>query len=280
MSDRDAALDDERMRTARSGALGPANSATKVIDLNRISRSHLETEPYQWAAVSELFAAADAAALAATFPRDHFKRVADHAGEKKHEYQVRSLIRMSAQSISGEKQLSHAWQALAHDLLSPAYRSAMSELTGIDLSAAELEVNVFHYPPGGLHGAHTDHPDKIVTHVLYFNECWNDDDGGCLLILKSSDLREIATRISPRVGNSAVLVRSDGSWHAVSQLVPTCQLSRRSLTATFFHPGCVSTTVWPRWDQALRSRFATRWRHLRDRLNGGDEASKRTAAYS
>src|SRR5450432_2316905 len=126
MSDRDAALGDELMRTARSGALSPANSATKVIDLNRISRSHLVAEPYQWAAVSELFAAADAAALAATFPRDHFKRVADHAGEKKHEYQVRSLIRMSAQSISSENHLSSVWQALAHDFLSPAYRSAMS----------------------------------------------------------------------------------------------------------------------------------------------------------
>ena len=180
-------------------------SGTEIIDLSRISRSHLETRPYRWTAVDGLFSAADAAALAATFPRDHFKRVADHAGEKKHEYQVRSLIRMSAQSVSGEKQLSSVWQALAHDFLSPAYRGAMSGLIGVDLSAAELEVNVFHYPPGGLHGAHTDNRDKIVTHVLYFNESWNDDDGGCLLILKSSDLREIVTRVSPIVGNSAVL---------------------------------------------------------------------------
>jgi SM-20-related protein len=272
MSDRDAARGDERMRTVRSGALNPANSATGVIDLDRISRSHLETEPYKWAAVSGLFTAADAAALAATFPRDHFKRVADRAGEKKHEYQVRALIRMSAQSISREKQLSGVWQALAHDFLSPTYRNAMSELTGIDLGAAELEVNVFHYPPGGLHGAHTDNRDKIVTHVLYFNESWNDDDGGCLLILKSSDPGEMVARISPLVGNSAVLVRSDHSWHAVSDVVQTCQLSRRSLTATFYHPGCVSTTVWPRWDHALRSLAASRWQRLRDRWDGRGEA--------
>jgi SM-20-related protein len=271
MLDRNASPD---MPRARPGAPGLADSTTKVIDVNRISRSHLETEPYRWAAVSGLFAASDAAALAATFPNDHFKRVADHAGEKKHEYQVRSLIRMSARSVSGEKQLSSAWRALAHDFLSPAYRGAMSELIGIDLSAAELEVNVFHYPPGGLHGAHTDNRDKIVTHVLYFNESWNDDDGGCLLILKSSDTRDIVTKISPLVGNSAVLVRSDNSWHAVSDVAQTCQLSRRSLTATFFHPGHVSTTVWPRWDRALRSLFTSRWQRLRDRLSGKDEARK------
>jgi SM-20-related protein len=274
MPDRDSALGDERMRAARPAAPSPANSTTKIIDLNRITRSHLETEPYRWAAVSGLFSAADAAALAATFPRDHFKRLADHIGEKKHEYQVRSLIRMSARSVSRERQLSGVWQALAHDFLSPAYRSAMSEIIGIDLSAAELEVNVFHYPPGGLHGAHTDHRDKIVTHVLYFNQSWNDDDGGCLLILKSPDLREIVTRISPLVGNSAVLVRSGDSWHAVSHVAPTCQLSRRSLTATFYHPGHVSTTVWPRWHQVLRSFYVSRWQRLCHRLNRRDEARK------
>ena len=272
MSDRDVATGGERVRTVQAGACNPANPATRVIDLNRIARSRLETEPYRWAAVSGLFAAADAAALAATFPNDHFKRVADHAGEKKHEYQVRSLIRMSAQSVSNEKQLGSAWQALARDFLSPAYRNAMSELIGIDLSAADLEVNVFHYPPGGLHGAHTDHRDKIVTHVLYFNESWNDDDGGCLLILKSPDVQDTVTRISPLVGNSAVLVRSDNSWHAVSHVVPNCQLSRRSLTATFYHPGRVSTTVWPRWDRALRGFIASRWQRLRGRSGGSAEA--------
>ena len=168
----------------RADAAYSAKSGTRIIDLSRISRSHLETRPYRWAAVDGLFSAADASALAGTFPNDHFKRVADHAGKKRHEYRVRSLIRMRSQSVSKEAQLSSAWQALGHDFLSPAYRKAMSALTGIDLHEAELEVNVFHYPPGGLHEAHTDHPDKIVTHVWYFNESWNDDDGGCLLILR------------------------------------------------------------------------------------------------
>ena len=55
----------------------------------------------------------------------------------------------------------------------------MSALTGLDLSVAPLEVNVFHYPPGGSLGPHPDLGDKIVTHVLYFNEKWNDANGGC-----------------------------------------------------------------------------------------------------
>jgi hypothetical protein len=232
-----------------------------MIDLNRISRTHLETEPYRWAAIDQLFSPGDAAALAATFPSDHFKRLADPYGEKVFAYEVRCLIRMGEQSLSRLKRLSSAWQALGHDFLSPVYRAAMSSLTGIDLSDAPLEVNVFHYPPGGSHGAHPDQRNKIVTHVMYFNESWNDDDGGCLTILRSSDARDIAARVSPEVGNSAVLVRSDDSWHAVSQVARGCRLSRRSLTATFYRAGCVST-VWPLWDRAFLHDYPSRWQRL------------------
>src|SRR5438046_1569789 len=101
MSDPDAALGVERMGSARSSPYASAEAG--IIDLQRISRSHLETTPYRWAAVDGLYSPADAAALAATFPHDHFKRVADHVGQKKHEYRVRSLIRMSSQSVSGEQ---------------------------------------------------------------------------------------------------------------------------------------------------------------------------------
>lgn len=238
-----------------------------MIDLNRISRTRLETEPYQWVGIDELFSPEDAAELAATFPRDHFKRVADRVGEKKYEYEIRALIRMGERSISRPARLSGAWQALADDCLSPAYRAAMSSLTGIDLGTAELEVNVFHYPPGGVHGAHTDHRDKIVTHVLYFNESWNDEDGGCLTVLRSSDVKDITRTVSPLVGNSVVLVRSDNSWHAVSPVADSSRLSRRSMTITFYRPGCVST-VWPRWDRALLHDYPGPWQRLRDRLKG------------
>jgi Rps23 Pro-64 3,4-dihydroxylase Tpa1-like proline 4-hydroxylase len=210
-------------------------------------RQPLHESPYRWGRIAALFSPDDARALALTYPRDRFKRLADYGGEKDFEYESRSLIPMGQQSISGLRSLSPAWRALADDLLSRTYRDAMSALTGLDLSDAPLEVNVFHYPPGGSLGPHPDLRDKIVTHVLYFNEQWNDADGGCLQILRSSSAADVVASISPVVGNSAVLVRSDASWHAVSPVVRTCQESRRSLTATFYHPGSVST-MWPPGD--------------------------------
>jgi SM-20-related protein len=218
-----------------------------MIDLNRISTQQLETEPYRWAIINGLFSAGDAEALAATFPHDGFKRHSYYGGDKDSEYDARALVGMGEQSISGLEKLSSTWRALASDFLSTAYRAAISSLTGLDLSAVSLEVNVFHYPPGGLLGAHVDLCDKIVTHVIYFNHSWNDDEGGCLAILRSPDPRDIVTTVSPVVGNSAVLVRSDNSWHAVAPVARSCHLSRRSLTATFYHPGSVST-MWPPGD--------------------------------
>lgn len=244
-----------------------------MIDLSRISRRHLETEPYRWALIDGLFSPPDADALATTFPHDRFKRLSHYGGDKDSEYEARALIGMGERVVSAPDGLSDAWRALANDFLSPDYRAAMSSLTGFDLSAAPLEVNVFHYPPGGLLGAHPDLPDKIVTHVLYFNQSWNDEDGGCLTILRSEDSQDIVTTVSPVVGNSAVLVRSDDSWHAVSPVVKGCRLSRRSLTATFYHPGTVST-MWPPGDAMPlhhypNSQQARWWRKLsrwRDKL--------------
>jgi Rps23 Pro-64 3,4-dihydroxylase Tpa1-like proline 4-hydroxylase len=218
-----------------------------MLDLNRISQQPLETDPYRWAVIDKLFSRPDAKALAKTFPHDHFKLQSYYGGDKDSEYEARALVGMGEHRIWRPETLSTAWQALANNFLTPAYRAALSSLTGINLNDAPLEVNVFHYPPGGLLGAHADLTDKIVTHVLYFNRSWNDEDGGCLTILRSSDPGDIVRTVSPIVGNSAVLVRSDDSWHAVSPVVKSCRRSRRSLTATFYHPGSIST-MWPPGD--------------------------------
>ena len=53
--------------------------------------------------------------------------------------------------------------------------------------------------------------------------------------------------VAPIVGNSAVLVRSGKSWHAVSKVEPACTQSRRSVALTFYRDRAVST-MWPPGD--------------------------------
>jgi len=218
-----------------------------MIDFTRFNSQHLSTDPYRWAFVDQLFAPGDAAELAKTFPRDHFKTVKGYDGEKGYEYEARALLPMGAGVASRPDCLSASWRRLAEDLLSPAYREAMSRLTGVDLSALPIEANVFHYGRSAWLGPHVDLKDKVVTHVLYFNETWDEADGGCLMILRSPDMNEVEKVAPPLIGNSAVLVRSDNSWHAVSRVRDECRMSRRSLALTFYRPDSPST-MWPDGD--------------------------------
>ncbi|MBT2339003.1 MULTISPECIES: 2OG-Fe(II) oxygenase family protein [Pseudomonas] len=220
-----------------------------MLELSRLESTALKSHPFSWAEIGNLYSTRDAAALAGSFPHDHFKTVSGYGGEKNYDYEARALVEMGTGTIAFAEELSDAWLSLARDLGSAHYREAMSRLTGIDLRDVPMEVNVFHYGPGASLGAHPDLPDKLVTHILYFNESWNRDDGGCLQILSSNDPAAVIAEIEPLVGNSAVLVRSANSWHAVSQVVGHCNASRRSLTATFYRPGSVSS-MWPPGDTA------------------------------
>lgn len=220
-----------------------------MISFERFTPELLAAEPYRWAFVGQLFAAPDAADLVSTFPRDHFKTVKGYDGEKGYEYEARSLVMMGANVASRPESLSPSWRRLADDLLSVDYREAMSRLTGMDLSELPLEINVFHYGSSAWLGPHVDLADKLVTHVLYFNDEWDECDGGCLTILRSSNMNDAERVILPLIGNSAVLVRAENSWHAVSRVRDECSVSRRSLAVTFYRPGSPST-MWPVGDRA------------------------------
>ena len=226
-----------------------------MIDFTRLSQGALSPTPYSWAFVDQLFSPADSEALVKTFPHDHFKIVKGYDGEKGYQYEARSLIAMGTDSQAHSQYLSPAWQCLADDLLSPAYREAMSKLTGVKLDNLPIEANVFHYGRSAWLGPHVDLADKVMTHIFYFNEAWDEQDGGCLTILRDNDVSQIVKIIPPLVGNSVVVVRSDNSWHAVSRVREECRSSRRSLSVTFYRPGSPST-LWPVNDDARLHYYA------------------------
>ena len=179
-----------------------------MINFAEISRKKLRDQPFAWAEIGNLYSPADATALASSFPRDNFKTIEAYGGEKSYFYDARALIGMGANSVSNPEQVSDAWLELANDLLSDTYRKVMSSLTGLDLNTGQMEVNVFHYGPGAHLGPHRDLPEKIATHVFYFNNEWKLEDGGCLAILNSSDPTHLVAQVLPIVGNSAAFCRS------------------------------------------------------------------------
>src|SRR5258708_38396322 len=113
-----------------------------MLDIARIGDKTLATEPFGWACIEGLIAPRDAALLAASFPCDRFRSIAGYDGEKGYDYVARSLIGMGADIPSDVEDLHGCWKRLAEDLLSPAYRAAMTRLTGRDLGTAPIEANI------------------------------------------------------------------------------------------------------------------------------------------
>jgi SM-20-related protein len=220
-----------------------------MINFTEITGKKLRAQPFAWTEIGNLYSPANAVALASSFPRDNFKTIEACGGEKSYYYEARALIGMGSDTVSNPGRLSEAWLELAHDLLSAGYREAMSSLTGLDLDARQMEINVFHYGPGAHLGPHRDLPEKIATHVFYFNQKWELEDGGCLAILNSSDATNVAAQVLPIVGNSAAFIRSENSWHEVTRVRDSCNQSRRSMTVTFYPTSSVSS-MWPPGDAA------------------------------
>jgi len=214
-----------------------------MLDLTQIARCTLNSEPYSWAAIRGLFASKAAAALTATYPLDHFKTVSERDANKESRCETRALLRLGEDTVAHAQELTDVWRELAHDLLSPEYRTAMSLLTGYDLTAVPIEVNLHHYGPGASLGPHVDLPCKLVTHILYVNHTWSPKDGGCLRILRSGNLDDFVREIVPLIWESTVLVRSDHSWHAIQRVTEGCRKSRRTVEVTFYRPRSVSP-IW------------------------------------
>jgi SM-20-related protein len=215
-----------------------------VLALSRLETAVLQEQPFRWACIDQLFPAHDAAALAASFPADHYMTIPVQDVECPYSYEARSFMKLGRCTVSYPEGLTPAWHRLGQLLASPAYRSAMGRLTGLDLADAPMEVNLYQYGPEGWLKPHCDIGDKLVTHVLYFNQRWQPADGGCLRILASSDMAATVAEITPTLGRSAVIVRGEKSWHAVTRMRRGCERSRRSMSVIFYVAG-FAETMWP-----------------------------------
>lgn len=218
--------------------------STETLDLQAIRSASLRTDPYRWGLVGPLFAPASAARLATRFPDHDAEQRSGDDGRRQWRYRVRSLVAMGASAPTRPASLDPLWRSLGDVLASAAYREAISALTGVDLTDHALEANAFAYPVGSFQDPHPDLPEKVVTHVMWFNQNWRAEHGGCLRILRSKDPDDVAEELLPLLGWSAVFVRSDDSWHAVPEVIAGAPTDRRAVVATFHLPGSRSS-MWP-----------------------------------
>ncbi len=106
-----------------------------------------------------------------------------------------------------------AFQALMRELEGPAFRHAVEQKFGVDLSGRPTMITVRGRTDETDGRIHTDSKTKIITVLIYFNEIWQDTGGRLRILRSGTDLEDFAAEVEPAMGTLLAFRRSDNSWH-------------------------------------------------------------------
>lgn len=229
-----------------------------MLNLYAIYHTTMQSVPYRYAVIENLLPKAASLELAASFPQEQFRlsigegygylwsemlasnedialiyKFCDRASP---ELSVRWRDRITQGRLSSNLgNLSSIWRQVIEEMWTPAYRQALTQISGVELKDCAMVIGFRRYNLGHCHRPHTDEPSKALTHLLFFNEQWSMDWGGCLRILFDEKPESVFQDIAPLGQFSAVIVRSDNSWHMVTPVASTALQCRLALRITFFH---------------------------------------------
>lgn len=221
-----------------------------MLNFESIRTTAMQKAPYNWALIKNLLSTEANLELAVSFPYEEFRLSEGEGygyswGKMLATSEDISLMLKSSDNRWRQRMaqgrltydlghLSNVWQQLIEGLWTDSYRAAIAEMSGLELNNCVMDIGFRRYKLGQLHHPHTDEPNKVLTHLLFFNQQWSEDWGGCLRILKDSQPESAFQDILPLSDSSVVIVRSNNSWHMVTPL--TCPVSecRLALRVAFF----------------------------------------------
>ena len=186
--------------------------------------------PFRWVQVRNFLRDQDVRRLAREYPTEHFSASVSREGH----YRLwdRSVID-HGDFVGPLSDLTPIWRELLDTLVSEEYRQAIVNLTGADLDSCLLKVRLCRYGPGNWMLPHTDKPSRVVTQIIYLTEHWDPSWGGSLQILNSPAPEDKVTELAPEFNSTAMFVRSDTSWHAVTAVSPSATDTRRTVLVQF-----------------------------------------------
>ncbi|MBN4002990.1 2OG-Fe(II) oxygenase family protein [Nostoc sp. LPT] len=202
-----------------------------MIDLSVICQARMEFIPYRWVKLENLISVNERLNLASNFPEERWF----------HEF-VTQDSRVLAGPILSEKigileapPFHPVWQTLIASLCSREYRTALEELTGLNLKNHHLQFAFTRMNSGHKGSSHVDNPATVkLVQLLYFNEEWEHSWGGCLRILKNENPESVFQDVLPLLGSSVILMPDEKSWHTVTTVKPEALRARLALKMTFF----------------------------------------------
>jgi len=99
------------------------------------------------------------------------------------------------------------------ELSGPELADHIGRKFGLDLSESPTTVTVRKFCERSDGNIHTDHPSKIITVLVYFNQDWTNEEGQLRMLRSASDIEDYAAEVAPLGGTLLAFRRTDDSYH-------------------------------------------------------------------
>jgi hypothetical protein len=197
-----------------------------VLDLGAIDAAPLQTDPFDFLVVPGCIRPDDLTAINGDYPD------IDRPGNLNPEdTRYGPLFQGFLEELEGEELARH-----------------LGRKFGVDLTGCGTTVTVRKYCEQSDGNIHTDHPSKIITVLVYFNEGWANPEGQLRMLRSSSDIEDYAAEVPPLGGTLLAFRRTDHSYHGHKSFVG----ERRMVQMNYLKSGRLS-----QWKQQI-DRFGTR----------------------
>ncbi len=177
-----------------------------ILDLQAITAAQTEASPYPHFIVNRSVATEHVGDVLADFP-------AIHSG---------------GSFALSEVNPGPRFDALLKELDNPEFREIISQKLDIDLRDRPMVVTLRGVSRAKDGRIHTDSKSKMATILIYFNDTWQADTGK-LRILRSENMDDYTTEVTPDAGTMIAFKVTDNCWHGY----PAFEGSRQSIQINF-----------------------------------------------
>lgn len=161
-----------------------------IINYSAIENVDVETSPFPFFGVENVFAEEAREGLLSTFPK----------------IEAGGSLPLNSLPIAGR------FAELVEEIKSDRFRQVMAEKFQVDLSDKPLIITARGFSRAKDGQIHTDSKTKLITILLYVNDGW-DSPTGRLRMLNSENLEDYAAEFSSSIGQMIAFKVTDNCWH-------------------------------------------------------------------
>lgn len=196
------------------------------IDLDAIDAAELQTDPFDFLVVPGCIRPDDLSTINRDYPR------------------IQRPGNLNLEDVHYDA----AFEAFLIELQSPEVSDRIGRKFDVDLSECPITTTVRKYCEQSDGNIHTDHPSKVITVLVYFNENWSETAGQLRMLRSATDIEDFAAEVPPIGGTLLAFRRTDTSWHGHHRFVG----ERRMVQMNYLR-----STRLAQWKQQI-DRFGTR----------------------